>query len=489
MPSILSPLISKPHLNNIIQERIRCTTLTMATLPPTGLPTGTDKLEYIKELINDLSEDLNQELYLPDDRAAVLDQLKILTRDPTNADPLYTEEGVSTLLRHAYDKPSTKSADAARRVLANAMVLKPVTRDIFVNKGFAPNACQGLNGGSFDDEFLNSRILFLSTYGTKVDLKKLIDDEKLADRISENLARHTKESKAKSDPMQDMALVESAKLLFNVTYYCPDKSSSFTSAIPHLVALLLKQDISQTKPLDPPVGFIVNALANLDVGSSDCQKSIHPEGDPEKVVSRLISILDAAMKNVPDDQLDATVSPLLGVISSIYKHAPDSSKKYIQAKLLPTEEDRKEVLGKGDALSAKLLQNFNNPLAPSVGTVIQHLLYDLSENDANKFVENVGYGFASGFLFQNNIPIPPSASDPGSQKPVNPVTGQHVDAEKPVDEPEMTEEEKEREAERLFVLFERLKNTGVVDIQNPVEAAMREGRYRELKDDEVEEIE
>lgn len=60
------PAHLKPHLNNIIQERIRCTTLTMATLPPAGLPTGTDKLEYIKELINDLSEDLNEELYLPD---------------------------------------------------------------------------------------------------------------------------------------------------------------------------------------------------------------------------------------------------------------------------------------------------------------------------------------------------------------------------------------------------------------------------------------
>jgi hypothetical protein len=34
-----------------------------------------------------------------------------------------------------------------------------------------------------------------------------------------------------------------------------------------------------------------------------------------------------------------------------------------------------------------------------------------------------------------------------------------------------------------------LKATGVVDIQNPVEAAVREGRYRELKEDEVEEIE
>ncbi|CAG7558492.1 unnamed protein product [Fusarium equiseti] len=464
----------------------------MATLPPVGLPTGIEKHKYIQELVNDLTEDLKEELYLPDDRAAALDQLKVLTRDPTNADPLYTEEAISVLLRHAYDKPSTKSADAARRVLANAMVLKPITREIFVNKGFAPNACQGLNGGSFDDEFLNSRILFLSTYGTKIDLKKLIDDEKLADRISENLARHAKgpdSGKAKSDPMQDMALVETAKLLFNVTHFCPDKASSFNSAIPHLITLLLKQDISQTKPLDPPVGFIVNALANLEVGSSDCRTSIHPEDDPEKIVSRLVSILDSALKNVADNQLDATVTPLVGVIKTIYEHAPDSSKKYIREKLLPTEKDRSEVLGKGDTLSAKLLQNFNNPLAPSIGTVIQHLLYDLSDNDPNKFVENVGYGFASGFLFQNNIPVPPSASEPGTQKPVNPVTGQHVDAEKPVDEPEMTEEEKEREAERLFVLFERLKQTGIVDIQNPVEAAMREGRYRELKDDEVEEIE
>ncbi len=38
----------------------------------------------------------------------------------------------------------------------------------------------------------------------------------------------------------------------------------------------------------------------------------------------------------------------------------------------------------------------------------------------------------------------------------------------------MTEEEKEREAERLFVLFERLKATGVVDVKNPVERRFEE---------------
>lgn len=65
----------------------------------------------------------------------------------------------------------------------------------------------------------------------------------------------------------------------------------------------------------------------------------------------------------------------------------------------------------------------------------------------------------------------------------------------------MSEEEKEREAEKLFVLFERhitpitelarrawanlrprnrLKKTGVVGVENPVATAVREGRFEEL---------
>lgn len=51
----------------------------------------------------------------------------------------------------------------------------------------------------------------------------------------------------------------------------------------------------------------------------------------------------------------------------------------------------------------------------------------------------------------------------------------------------MTPEEQEREAERLFVLFERLKKTGVVDIQNPVEAAQQSGRFEEVDEESTEE--
>ena len=50
----------------------------------------------------------------------------------------------------------------------------------------------------------------------------------------------------------------------------------------------------------------------------------------------------------------------------------------------------------------------------------------------------------------------------------------------------MTDEEKEREAEKLFVLFERLNKTGVVSVENPLRTAVQEGRFEELPDDEDE---
>ncbi|KAM5343041.1 hypothetical protein ACJ41O_014007 [Fusarium nematophilum] len=431
-----------------------------------GTATGPAKLKAVTELVNNLSDDLDKVILLPSDRDLALEELKIYGRDPNNADPIFTEKGIHMLLRHAFHSPSTKTARAALRVLANAMLLKADTRQVFVDKGFAPRACDELKTENSDDEFLISRIIFLSTYGTTVDLKELIDKHHLADRIIDNLSRHAKElsgkSKAKVDPMQEMALVETLKLLFNVTHYCPDHVAAFTPAVPHIVPLLWKQVIPESQPLGPPFGPLVNALLNLDLEADKSKAVLYPKNDPNKVAARLINLLDPAISTYGDADLEPVVSPLLNVIRKVHEYAPQPTKEYIRKLLLPTAEDRKNVLGRGETLSAKILKNSTNPTAPALREAISNLLFDMSDRDASTFVENVGYGFASGFLFQNNMPIPTSASEAfstrdisGSQKPVNPITGQFVDAEKIVDEPEMSEAEKEREAERLYVLFER----------------------------------
>jgi hypothetical protein len=102
----------------------------------------------------------------------------------------------------------------------------------------------------------------------------------------------------------------------------------------------------------------------------------------------------------------------------------------------------------------------------------------------------IGYGNAAGFLFNRGITAPPPNSDVDDcvDKPsvelgfddqsaaaIDPISGMVKSEEqstKPLDE--MTEEEKEREAEKLFVLFERMeKATGM---ENPLKKAFHEGK-------------
>jgi hypothetical protein len=215
--------------------------------------------------------------------------------------------------------------------------------------------------------------------------------------------------------------------------------------------------------LDPPFGPLVNSLLNLDLETDLSRPFLYPEDEPQKVTARLVDLLGQGIRAYGDNELETVVTPVVSLLAKLYEKAPQVVQQHLQEALLPSSQDRQGVLGHTDSLPSKLLKNSSNPTAPALRDAISHLLFDLSDRDASKFVENVGYGFASGFLFQNNVPVPASASATfekndsiGMPKPVNPITGQFLDMQKFADAPEMTEEEKEREAERLFVLFERL---------------------------------
>ncbi|KAK7713330.1 hypothetical protein SLS64_004580 [Diaporthe eres] len=445
-----------------------------------------------------LATDLEKQNLTTEQRDAALEEVKVHGRDPRNADPIFTKEGITTLTRHAFDAAATTTSHNALRCLANAMLIKPEARQVFVDLGCETKACAQLKRDTWDDEFLCSRVIFLTTYGTNVDLAKLIDDHGLAETIIAKLANHAKlasnPGKAQADPMQDMALADTLKLMFNVSHFCKARVESFTPAVPHILTLITKRDITPSRPLDGSSSALVNALVNLKLESSEAQTSLYPEGDQRaSAVERLIYLLDVSMQAYKDTDLEQTVTPLVSVLRSIHESAPEDVQKMIRDKVLPAKDDREMVLGRGESLPARLLRNSTNPLTPQLRDAISHFLFEMSDKDASKFVENVGYGFASGFLFQNNIPVPQNAVGADgagpSGRPVNPITGQFLDQESGPDLPEMTEEEKEREAERLFVLFERLKKTGIVDVQNPVEQAFREGRFQDIKDDErVEEL-
>ncbi|KAK4191840.1 guanine nucleotide exchange factor [Podospora australis] len=476
----------------------------MASSPSFGRLTGPAKLKAVKDIVDQLTDDLKTDGLQPQKREALLEELKIYGRDPNFADPIFTQEGIRTLAKHAFNSSSANTSRGALRVLCNALLLKPSARQIFVSTGYDAKACSKLqNDDNSDDEFLLCRLLLLSTYNTDIDLPKLIGEYQLAEALVMHLQRHAKRyspnsaSKARVNPMDDMAMAETLKLLFNVTQFCPNQLAPFEPAIPSIVTILTNHDLPspQSKtPLDPPFGPLLNTLLNLKLSTDAAKESLFPSSSPTVVSDRLIKLLALSIKAYTNPNLEQIVTPVVCALTVIYEHAPAVVRKAVQTALLPSEEDRQDVLGKADTLPSRLLRNWTNAEAPELGKAISHLYFDLSDRVPNKFVKNVGYGYASGFLFQNGIEIKPDSLSgnevEGSDgvreinRPVNPITGQFLDTEKPVEVPEMTDEEKEREAERLFVLFERLKKTGIIDVVNPVEKAMQEGRFEELPDDD-----
>jgi hypothetical protein len=379
--------------------------------------------------------------------------------------------------------------------MANALLLKEPTRQILVNLGYAPQLADKLKActycsiltslhlmshqsDSIDNEFLCSRILFLLTYKTDLNFETLVTEHGLAENINLAISRHAKRYSQSArrllqmhtNPMDLMALSETLKLLFNITHFYPELSEHFSKSIPNIFKILVRRKLP-SPPLQAPVNYLINALINLDLedkkgNQHKCfgQNTVFHSSNENMNAEHLIKILDNAITAYTESELDTTVSPLLTLIRRIYEIAPEGVQKYMESLLLPTDDERSRPLGKSDTLSARLLRLSTSAMTPSLRGSISAMMFELSGKDAGKFVHNVGYGFASGFLLSNNIQMPENAfeahalatgqeSDEGV--PVNPITGQRLDREEHVEMEPMTEEEKEREAERLFVLFER----------------------------------
>ena len=363
---------------------------------------------------------------------------------------------------------------------------------MFIDLGYELKACNKLKNDDRDDEFLVSRIIFLTTYGSNVNIEKLIDQYHLAENICINISRHAKlfvikqKEDKELDPMEDMALIESLKLLFNLASRCPQRSIAFSPALPYILLILQRRPISSSKPLEPPIGSLVNSLLNIPLETKGSDSKLFPKDIPLINVDCLLEILRKGMTVYEDDDLEQLVSPLLALIWKVYEIAPKDIQCHMRDAVLPSDEDRKQVLGQTESLSGRLLRLSTNLSTPSLRKSISLLLFEMSGKDARALVQNVGYGFASGLLLQQNIPIPENAleawstsesegsgasvgnritqengASKESQKPItgkgsmNPITGQRKEFETKVEEPEMTQEEKEREAEKLFVLFER----------------------------------
>lgn len=273
------------------------------------------------------------------------------------------------------------------------------------------------------------------------------------------------------------ALSETLKFFFNLTQFYPGYNVAFSEPIPHILTILTNIQLP-TPMLQPPITYLINSLLNLDIKANSSNhmimSALFPNLNSTCHLNRLITILDSSVRYYKDEELESLATPLVAILRKIYAVAPALVKEHMEISLLPSVEERAKPLGRSDTLASWLLRLSTSPVAPSLRESISSLMFEVSDQDPALFVRNVGYGFASGFLMTHNLPVPEKAlkgdgktasiddtEDPGEMVTyvdgleINPITGQRKDME-PVDlGPEMTDDEKEKEAEKLFVLFER----------------------------------
>lgn len=448
--------------------------------------------EAVKAHLLALKTDLNQKNLNDAQRENILGELKALGRDVSSIKGVFDVETVEILTSYGLGGFSKAVSREALRCLANSLILVPATQDALASSTKLPQIAAYYDTQEDDDEFLGARILFLMTYNVKANMAQIAQDEYLPEKICRQLQRH----QSLDEPLvgagiTSMALSETLKLLFNVVNFVPQSSENLVPAVPILYGMLEKAEIPRP-PLQPPLTYLLNALASIDAGKDEAIATASDRYLPSSkslnaAVDKLVTILDQSLTQYNPAQLDTQLISLLTILRRINALASKEMRPKLKAALLPNDSERDLPLGRSSTLASRLLKLITAPGLTHSSEAVSALFFELSDSDAHKYVQNVGYGYAAGYLMTHKIPIPESAKEASSGSvPVNPVTGQRLDKEPGTTTPDMTKEEKEREAERLFVLFERLKATGVMDVKNPVEQARDEGRLREASDSDSE---
>lgn len=183
-----------------------------------------------------------------------------------------------------------------------------------------------------------------------------------------------------------------------------------------------------------------------------------------------------------DNTLDDLLSPLLVLISRLCI-ADDGSKARVRQFLVPDDLDRSTPLEARSDLLGRCLRLLGSVYHPRLKDAVGEMLFAMSDSNASTLSALVGYGNVAGFLFHKGILNAPPNDGASSNAslvtpsgaPINPITGT-IESNSAL--PAMSDEEKEREMEKLFVLFDRLERTGAIPPnQNPMRRAVQEATF------------
>ncbi|KAH9482875.1 Synembryn [Psilocybe cubensis] len=186
------------------------------------------------------------------------------------------------------------------------------------------------------------------------------------------------------------------------------------------------------------------------------------------------------------DTVEDILSPIVVLITRLCM-ADEGTRVRVRQWLVPDDLDRSSPLEQRPDTLGRCLRILSCVYHARLKDSVGEMMYAMADSDASVLSALVGYGNVAGFLFNKGVLSAPPASSSSSSAPqttasgeqINPITGTTLQPKS--DLPEMTEEEKEREMEKLFVLFDRLEKNGALPPdQNPIRKAIHEVVFNQV---------
>ncbi|XP_066561508.1 chaperone Ric-8B isoform X2 [Amia ocellicauda] len=438
-------------------------------------------------------------------RTACLETLRILSRDKRVLGPVATREGMLILAElaglqeegdRAVEIVDEQVVVEALKCLCNVVFNSVAAQQKSAEIRLAAGLCARLRtyttqGLSHDVALFSLRLLFLLS-ALRTDVRACLRQELKAVDLLISVLEHTlgikwvAEFEAESDPKslplpleENERVMEALKALFNLTLSDTSEEDGahqlrlITAIMRHLL-MIKTQTEDKTEEAH---SHAINLLSNIPVSCLDVLICVQSQGGLEefngKNMDAIEVLLDFMEKRIDKaSNYKEGLTPVLSLLTESSRYHREI-RKYIKAQVLPPLKDVKIRPEVGTTVRNKLVRLMTH-VDTGVKQSAAEFLFVLCKESVDNLLKYTGYGNAAGLLAARGLLTggrgdgqysddeDSDTEEYKSAKPfINPITG-HVEEPMPNPIEEMTEEQKEYEAQKLVTMFDKLSRQQII---------------------------
>ncbi|KAI3371444.1 hypothetical protein L3Q82_024036 [Scortum barcoo] len=450
----------------------------------------------------------------PSCQKTCLETLRILSRDKRVLAPVATREGMLILGGMAGLRAGEEGGDnqkssqedmqseeeervvvEALKCLCNVVYNSPAAQQVSVDVQLAHGLCATLRTARtwhHEVGLFTLRLLFLLS-ALRPDLRVVLRKDLHAVRLLTEVLEHTLDvcwagpyEAARPDPQalpmpaeDNERAMEALKALFNLTLSETggeedDHQFRLIAAILRHLLMLKTETEEKTEEAH---SHAVNLLNNLPVSCLDVLIDMPVQGGQEKYggknMDAIQMLLDFMEKRIDKaSNYKEGLTPVLSLLTEGSRRHREI-RRYIKAQVLPPLKDVKIRPEIGTTVRNKLVRLMTH-VDMGVKQTAAEFLFVLCKESVDNLLKYTGYGNAAGLLVARGLLAggrgeteysedeDSDTEEYKSAKPfINPITG-HVEEPMPNPIEEMTEEQKEYEAQKLVNMFDKLSRQNVI---------------------------